>query len=724
MDLSQLNPRQTEAVEYFDGPLLVLAGAGSGKTRVLTSKVARIIDLGYAPPERILAMTFTNKAAGEMRRRVSDLLPGRGDRVRMGTFHSICAWILRREAHHLGYSERFTIYDADDQRTLLRRLLKQKALNASVTPGQAKSYISRQKNAAISPEESEGSITSDRDRALVEMYRAYQEHLRDSSAFDFDDLLTTTLTIYRQNDDIREYYSGLFAYILVDEYQDTNFVQHQLLREMVGEGTGVCVVGDDDQSIYAWRGACVENMLEFEKDFPGTKTIKLEENYRSSGNILRGAAALVGFNSRRLGKTLWTSRDKGEPIKVRVLYSEVEEAKWIAGEIDGLVSRKECPPDSVAVLYRTNAQSRHFETECRRRGLDYEVVGSQRFYERAEIKDIVAYLRLILNPQDRISVSRMLNRPARGIGAKGQEAFLAHMGRMGAGVVVAMGSAAEARGITSKGIRELERLAGWFSRAVEMTVQGSPAAAIVDSLLENVDITGMYSSSDVTDQSRLENIAEFRRSVAEYDCEFPEGGLPGFMNEISLATTVDEYQGEKSGKVALMTLHCAKGLEFHTVFIAGLEEGMLPFIRAGEYQVSDIEEERRLLYVGITRAMYRLYLTCALGRVRPGVRSAGQSRFISEIAGGEARIPPPPVKTGSAVPPRPESASGDGEVYERGNLISHPRYGKGLVLKAERRGEDWQIRVDFGMDEPKTLVTGYVPIPVVKRKASRADLYS
>jgi len=722
MDLSQLNTRQLEAVEYFDGPLLVLAGAGSGKTRVLTCKVARIMDLGYASPEQILAMTFTNKAASEMKKRVASLIPRGGGRVRVGTFHSICAWILRREAHHLGYSEKFTIYDADDQKTLIKRLLKKRVSNVSVTPGQIKSYISRQKNAAISPEQAGDSASNDREHELALLYSVYQEHLKSSAAFDFDDLLTSTLEIFRQNSDIKEYYSTLFSYILVDEYQDTNYVQHQLLKELVGSGTGVCVVGDDDQSIYAWRGACIENMLDFEKDFPGTKTIRLEENYRSSGNILRGAAALVRSNAKRLGKTLWTRRDNGEPIRVRTLYTEAEEARWIIEEISGLIKRGECPPDSVAVLYRTNAQSRHFETECRRRGLEYEIVGSQRFYERMEIKDIVAYLRLLLNPLDRVSLYRILNKPARGIGARGQEAFARHMDQIEGGAVRAMETVSGVSGITSKGIRELDKLALWYSKAAAMTERGSPAAAVVDSLLETVDITGMYDSGDVTDQSRLENIAEFRRSVAEFDSDSPAGGLPGFMNEISLASNVDEYEGKESGKVALMTLHCAKGLEFHTVFTAGLEEGMLPFMRPGEYRIGDLEEERRLLYVGMTRAMHRLYLTCALGRIRPGIRNSGPSRFITEISGGEERIPPAPVRRkADSSPGRIDAPEGE-MIYEKGNLISHPRYGRGLVLRAARRGDEWQIRVDFGMDEPKTLVTGYVPIPIIKRKGNRSDL--
>ena len=720
MDLTLLNPSQLEAVEYFGGPLLVLAGAGSGKTRVLACRIAGIIETGRARPWDILAMTFTNKAAGEMRRRVSTLIPGEGDRVKAGTFHSICAWILRREAHHLGFSENFTIYDADDQKVLIRKLLKNREMTTGITPGQVRDDISRKKNDGIGPEDALLQASNPRETDLAGMYGAYQQALRDSGAMDFDDLLTSALRIIRQNSDIRAAYATRFPYILVDEYQDTNLVQHLLLRELAGDGAGVCVVGDDDQSIYAWRGACIENILGFPDDFPGTKIVRLEENYRSSGNILRGAAALVGNNSRRHGKTLWTRRDDGGPIRVRTLASEAEEAGWIASEIAGLIASGECPSDSVAVLYRTNAQSRQFETACRKHGLSYEIVGSQRFYERAEIKDIVAYLRLLLNPGDRVSLERIVNRPSRGLGKKGLAAFLGHLDRTGCDPFEAMERAGGMDGVSARAASELARLASWHRVVTDGILRSGPAASVVDSLLGNVDILQMYDAGDVTDQARLENIAEFRRSVAEYDTESPGGGLSGYMTQIALETTGDEYEGADSGKVALMTLHCAKGLEFHTVFVAGLEEGMLPFVRPGDFLPSDVEEERRLLYVGMTRAMNDLTLTWVANRVRPGVRQSGPSRFLSEIAGGASRLRPPVREASPAAVEQTLPAGG--ESYSRGDVIRHPRYGKGLVTAALRRGEEWQLTVDFGLDEPKTLVSGYVPIPVIKHRGTLADL--
>jgi len=606
---------------------------------------------------------------------------------------------------------------------LIRRLLKGIKSSTKITPGLAKGYISRNKNEGISSEEAAAQASSQRDVDLAEVYSKYQERLKSSGAFDFDDLLTGVLAIFRQNDDIRKLYSSRFSYILVDEYQDTNKVQHELLKELSKDGAGICVVGDDDQSIYAWRGACVENILEFSEDFPDTRIIRLEENYRSSGNILRGASALVNHNFKRHGKTLWTKQDAGYPITVRSLYNETEEAEWILNEIMELMEDGACPSDSIAVLYRTNAQSLKLETACRKHNIHYEIVGSQRFYERMEIKDIIAYLRVVINHEDRLSLERIINKPSRGLGGKGRTSFFAFVDSKGMDPVDAMLISDSIGGITRKASRELSRLGEWFRLAGKNAADGAPASEIVDSLLDNTGLAAQYDTEDITDQSRLGNITEFRRSASEYDQTVPEGGLSGFLTEISLATTVDEYEGRNSGKVALMTLHCAKGLEFNVVFVAGLEEGMLPFVRPGEFAPSNIEEERRLLYVGMTRARERLILTCALNRKRGGVSQSGPSRFIAEIASGENRIQPPKsVFTAGA----PEDGFADADenttVYSSGNLIRHPRYGRGLVKKAVKNGSEWRITVDFGFDEPKTLVTGYVPIPVIKQKGSIRDL--
>jgi len=414
--MDKLNSRQTEAVEYFGTPLLVLAGAGSGKTKVLTLKIVKTVEAGYVKPWQILAMTFTNKAANEMRERIEKLLPGCAYELKMGTFHSVCAWILRRKAKILGLSENYSIYDADDQRVLIRRILKNSQLSTKITPSSAKSYISKQKNDGVSVDDAETAASTSWESEIAGIYRKYTDELKKAGALDFDDLLTETLYLFRQNSDTLLYYQNRFRYIFVDEYQDTNHVQHELLKILTDENTGVCVVGDDDQSIYGWRGACVSNILEFEKDFPGTKIIRLEENYRSCGNILKGASSLVRHNVNRHGKTLWTRKETGEPIKVQACFHEVEEAEWTLRKVIELRDDDSYSLNSMAVLYRTNAQSRLFETACRKFKIPYEVVGSQRFYERMEIKDIIAYLRVLLNPSDRLSLVRIINKPTRGLG--------------------------------------------------------------------------------------------------------------------------------------------------------------------------------------------------------------------------------------------------------------------------------------------------------------------
>jgi len=721
---TELNPAQLEAVEYGKGHLLVLAGAGSGKTRVLVHRIAKLIGTGETEPHRILSMTFTNKAAGEMKERVHVLVKGKSGVLRMGTFHSICAWILRREAHTIGFPENFSIFDGDDQKTLLRRLLKKASFDTKITPGTAIGYISRQKNSLVDFSSAADSATSTWERDMAAVYSTYQNELRKAGAFDFDDLLTQALSAIRQDTDIFDHYSNLFSYILVDEYQDTNLVQRELLRTLTGSGTVVTVVGDDDQSIYAWRGARVENILEFEKDFPGARVIRLERNYRSSGNILTAASALVGHNRRRLGKRLWTESPDGAPVKIQQLYSPGDEAQWVMEQVEHLISEEGVHLGSIAILYRTNAQSREFETAARRYGLHYEVIGSVRFYERAEIKDVVSYLRLVVNPRDSISLRRVINSPSRGIGQKGQERFFAYLDESGLSTIDGLLHAKKAAGLSPRGAASLTALGkclDWARKAVE---QGDTASLIVDRILKETGILERYRTAEISDQTRLENLGEFRNSVADYDSRDSGGGLPGFLTEVSLLSSVDEMHGEE-GRIALMTLHCAKGLEFECVFVAGLEEGMLPFVRPGDKGPADIEEERRLLYVGMTRAMKRLHLTLASSRIRPGVRMSGPSRFISEIAQMERT----PTERGA----RREQVAAERSVpvptssdlrYGKGNLVNHPRYGLGLLTRAVRRGEEWELTVDFGLDEPKILLTGYVPIVVVKLKGSLEDLQS
>lgn len=701
----QLNPRQKEAVEYDEGHLLVLAGAGSGKTRVLTAKIARLLREGTVKPSAILAMTFTNKAAREMGRRVSDMLGGR-DLPRMGTFHSTCLWFLRREADRLGYAHDCTVYDGSDQKALLRKLLKKMSLPGGISASAALSWISGKKGELVTPARALEEAATGRQESLANVYAAYQNALHDNRAFDFDDLLTYTLDALCQNSDIREYYRSRFLRILVDEYQDTNLVQHLILKALAGESTLVTVVGDDDQAIYGWRGARVSNILDFPADFPGTKIVRLETNYRSTGNILRSADMLVAHNTNRHGKTLVPVLEMGEPVRVQPVASPADEAEWSVRTALAFQSSG-TPLSRMAVLYRTNAQSREFEAACRRCGVAYEVVGAQRFFEREEIKDLVSYLRVLVNPRDGESLSRIINKPARGVGKKGGESFFLNLYREGVDCLTALSRAPGWPGITRQGGAALRELGTVLEGAALMVSRGDPAGEIVDSILLSTGLEEQYNPEDASEQSKLENIAEFRRFVAQYDLENPRGGLPGFLAEQCLLTSQDSYSEEG---LALMTLHCAKGLEFDVVFIAGLEEGLLPHIRQNESAPSDLEEERRLLYVGMTRARTNLFLTTCMSRAMQGRYHGGPSRFLREIAPSIAS--PAVVRPSMPCPTEPGG-------FRRGEVIRHPRYGRGMVLSARRRGQEWELSIDFGFDEPKTILTGYVPIVKEGGRASK-----
>lgn len=700
MEKMNLNPEQEEAVKYDGGHLLVLAGAGSGKTRVLTFKIAYLLRTGEVAPENILAMTFTNKAAREMRNRVAAAVePER--MPRMGTFHSTCLWLLRREADRLQRPATFTIYDGSDQKTLMKKLLKAMPLPGGITPASALSWISGRKGELIFPGDLADQGVTPRQEAMIEIYKAYEEALKRNNALDFDDMLTHTLRALRQNDDISSHYRTRFRRILVDEYQDTNLVQHEILKTLAGPGTRVTVVGDDDQSIYGWRGARVSNILEFPRDFPGAKMIRLETNYRSTGNILSAASKLVSHNLGRHGKSLRPVMETGEPVSLQFSASPAEEALWIV-RAAGAFHESGIPLNRIAVLYRTNAQSREFESACRSRGIPYEVVGAQRFFEREEVKDAVSYLRVVVNPRDYESLSRVINKPARGVGRKGAESFFHHAFARGVDGVEALLGAGSCPGVTPRGRTALEALGACLAAAAEMVSRGASSAELIDHVFRGTGLREQYDSGDVTELSRLENLEELGRSAAGYDRSNPSGGLPGFLMEQSLLTTQDAYD-EKG--LALMTLHCAKGLEFDVVFIAGLEEGLLPHIRQDRSAPDDLEEERRLLYVGMTRARKRLFLTSCLTRPHQGRFHRGRSRFLEEID--------PVLATAHdhRKPREPWFPCGTGpEGYRKGEVVRHPRYGRGLILLARRRGEEWELTMDFGCDEPKTILTGYVPL--------------
>jgi DNA helicase-2/ATP-dependent DNA helicase PcrA len=713
-----LNDQQLRAVRHRGGHLLVLAGAGSGKTRTLTLRLVSLLEDDGVDPGRILALTFTNRAAAEMRGRVEAIV-GRRRGLWMGTFHSFCAWLLRREASRLGHPADYTIYDADDGRRVLRSIIREAGFSRGITPARMAGRISSLKSSLVTPEAAMEQAEDGAGREVAEVYAAYQAELRRSGAFDFDDLLTQALRAIRQNDDVRGHYAGRYRHVLVDEYQDTNAVQHRLLMALAAPGTEVCVVGDDDQSIYGWRGARVENMLDFERDFPGAEVIRLEENYRSTRAILEAASRLVSVNSRRRAKRLWTRGETGSPPTVRVCSSESGEAAAVFDRMESMREDEGLAYGDMAVLYRTNAQSRPFEAEAGRRGIPSQVVGSVRFYERREVKDALCYLRAVLNPADRLSFRRIVNTPRRGVGTKSLKRFEDFVEATGMDPVDALGEAERISGISGRARSGLSRLGELLGRSAGLVESGAPALEVAEYLLAESGYLNGFSPGDPEDARRLANLEELRRSMAEFDREHPGEGLPGFMAEVSLLTSVDGFDSSEEGAVTLMTLHCAKGLEFDCVFLAGVDEGMLPFVRPGSHAPSDLEEERRLMYVGITRARKHLFVTSVAGRRRPGVRAGGPSRFLAEAGLMDGSTPESAPPRSEATEPRVRSAP---SAYARGNLVHHPRYGRGLVVRAGRRGEEWQLTVDFGFDEPKVLLTGYVPIEIIKRRGSRMDL--
>ena len=630
LDLSTLNPRQRDAVTHESGPLLVLAGAGSGKTRVITYRIAHLVGNLGVNPTSILAVTFTNKAANEMLERVSKIVPGTNGRPAVGTFHSTAVRALRRHGDRLGYTRSFVIYDTSDQLALLRRVLRESALSEEqFQPRAVLSRISKAKNLLIGPAEFEKQNTDFFGSRIAGIYRSYQAKLREFDAMDFDDLIGNWIELLKNHDEVRDETHARVRHLLIDEYQDTNHAQYVLVKLLAGSSGNISAVGDEDQSIYRFRGADIENILRFEQDFPGARIVKLEQNYRSTGNILDAAIGVVSNNIARKGKTLFTDAGRGEPVRVVQCETDRDEAQFVIREIDRLrngMSLQEC-----AILFRTNAQSRPFEEELLKRNLPYTVVGGTRFYDRAEVKDILAYLRLIGRPHDTPSLERIINVPTRGIGdttwraidnaakdasttpwaiIEGDLPFLAERAR--------------------KAIRE-------FRETVEDLRRASAAGEGIGPLLEYVVLRTGYrkallESKDPQDEARLDNIAELVNSANEFAETNPGASIATYLDSVTLMADVDSYDSKKG--VTLMTLHSAKGLEFKVVFLTGMEEGLLPHAQSLD-DFGDIEEERRLCYVGMTRARERLYcLHCFQRRVYGQLREQEPSQFLGELPEG------------------------------------------------------------------------------------------
>lgn len=678
--LRGLNPEQARAVKNTEGPLLILAGAGSGKTKTLTHRIAYILALKRATPFNILAVTFTNKAAGEMRSRVAKLLgkpENRGFMPYMGTFHSICVRLLRQDGEQAGIPRNFIIWDEGDRQAAIKQASRQAGVDEkSFPPRLLTSLISGAKNEMVGPQEYMATAEySPATKAAAKVYPIYESMLKQSSALDFDDLIGRTVALLQEQAEIRRKWQSQFKYVMIDEYQDTNAAQYRLVKLLTGEHRNIAVVGDDWQSIYSWRGADFRNILNFEKDYPKCAVIKLEQNYRSTKNILEAAHNVISQNSERSDKKLWTQEGQGAPIQVLQVSSERAEAELIVRRIKSAVDIKARTYSDFAILYRTNAQSRALEEVFIHYGLPYRIVGGVRFYERKEVKDIMAYLRLIYQPDDIASFERIVNVPARAIGAKSYQAFSEWRSANNLNLAQALLNVGVCPDLTPKaraGFGELaDLIASFRAQAAQLT-----PASLIDSLLRRLDYLNYLSDGTPQGEARIENVKELI-SVAN---EYQDVGLDGFLEEVALVSDIDADTGGDA--VIMMTLHSAKGLEFPVVFITGLEESILPHSRA-LYEAGEMEEERRLMYVGMTRARQELFLTYATERNLYGGRQHNPpSRFISDIGaaadtavGGLNTLLPTAERFDDAPRYVPELEEGDG--------VRHRIFGVGTVVELD-----------------------------------------
>jgi DNA helicase-2/ATP-dependent DNA helicase PcrA len=746
----RLNPEQRSAVEHGEGPLLVLAGAGSGKTRVLTTRVAHLIETGDVPPHRILAVTFTNKAASEMRERIEALTGGEARGLWIGTFHSLAARLLRREADHSSRDRRFTIYDEDDSIRAVKDAMETCGLDhRRWSPRAFRSRISSAKNALIGPSDYAVSAYDLLSRSVADVYPAYEKLLARRNAYDFDDLLFECVRVLEGVKEVRERYAEQFLHVLVDEYQDTNHAQYRMVKAFGSLHQNVCVVGDDDQSIYAWRGADLRNILDFERDFPGAHVVRLEQNYRSTGSILDVANAVISCNVARKPKRLHTEREPGEPILVTRTANERREASWVVNQVralEGLYGYGDC-----AVLYRTNAQSRAFEESLRRAGLPYRIVGGVPFYERREIKDVIAYLRLAVNPADDAAFERAIGWPRRGVGDVTLERLQEAAEGRDAPLLETAAAAGEIEGIPVGGARSLVDFAERMTR-LQKEQTGMSARAALESCVKSFGLaTALAEEEDGAD--RLENVSELLATASSFDrAEVDDAAadasdLELYLQTVALRSEIDDVDFDGDA-VTLMTLHNAKGLEFPVVFLAGLEEGLFPLSRAMESE-GGIEEERRLFYVGVTRAMDRLHLSYADRRWRAGTESrSSPSSFLDELPDGpvERRLAGGAFgrsrrsSTGSAIgrpvgeasvvydwrrsvdrtasSSAPRAADSDELQYdysdsqvplqlEPGARIVHPRFGEGRVLAVSGVGREAKAEIEFEEVGTKKVVVAY-----------------
>ncbi|MET9501233.1 DNA helicase PcrA [Streptomyces sp. NPDC006622] len=756
--LEGLNENQRAAVVHAGTPLLIVAGAGSGKTRVLTHRIAHLLAERHVHPGQILAITFTNKAAGEMKERVEQLVGPRANAMWVMTFHSACVRILRRESKRLGFTSSFSIYDAADSKRLMALVCRDLELDPKRFPPKSFSAkISNLKNELIDEEDFAAQATDGFEKTLAQAYAMYQSRLREANALDFDDLIMTTVNLLRAFPDVAEHYHRRFRHVLVDEYQDTNHAQYALVRELVGSAehpvdvppgaddlppAELCVVGDADQSIYAFRGATIRNILQFEEDYADATTILLEQNYRSTQTILTAANAVIERNESRRPKNLWTNAGDGARITGYVADTEHDEAQFVADEIDRLTDAGEAKAGDVAVFYRTNAQSRVFEEVFIRVGLPYKVVGGVRFYERKEVRDVLAYLRVLANPEDSVPLRRILNVPKRGIGDRAEAMIDALSQREKISFPQALKRVDEAYGMAARSTNAVKRFNTLMEELRTVVESGAGPATVLEAVLERTGyLAELQASTDPQDETRIENLQELAAVALEFEQESGEGETTGslsdFLERVALVADSDQIpdEGEDgSGVITLMTLHTAKGLEFPVVFLTGMEDGVFPHMRALG-QTKELEEERRLAYVGITRARERLYLT------RSALRSAwGQpsynppSRFLEEIpavhvdwkrTGATSPMSSGPVSgvaaSLSSSRSRSSAAGASGFATRRtsekpvvalavGDRVTHDQFGLGTVVGVKGTGANAEATVDFGEAKPKRLLLRYAPV--------------
>lgn len=735
-----LNAEQREAVFHTEGPLLILAGAGSGKTRVLTHRIAYLIEEKGINPWNILAITFTNKAAGEMRERVDDIVGFGSESIWVSTFHSTCVRILRRHIDRLGYDNNFTIYDSDDQKTLMKDVCKLLQIDTKTYRERTiLSAISSAKDEMVTPEEYELNAYGDfSKKKIAEAYKEYERQLKANNALDFDDLLVKTVQLFQTQPEILEYYQDRFRYIMVDEYQDTNTVQFKLISLLAAKYKNLCVVGDDDQSIYKFRGANIQNILSFEKEFEHTKVIKLEQNYRSTSTILDAANAVIKNNVGRKAKSLWTENGEGEKIQFRQFDTAYDEAEYIVGDIRERVDNGKAAYCDHAVLYRTNAQSRLFEEKMITANIPYKIVGGVNFYARKEIKDLLAYLKTIDNGKDDLAVRRIINVPKRGIGLTTVNRITEAAQQRGISFYEALCSADLVPGL-GRSISKLES----FAAMIEYFRKEAEHLSITELMKEILTETGyveeLKAEGEEEAEARLQNIDEFLNKIAAYEesCEEELPTLSGFLEEVALVADIDSLD-EESDYVVLMTLHSAKGLEFPYVYLAGMEDGIFPsYMTITADDPTEIEEERRLCYVGITRAKKELAMTCARRRmIRGETQYNKMSRFLKEV-------PPQLLSTGKIVEkeelelPKQNSyvqakqsfqakpfmiskpvqqfgvKSGEGLSYGVGDRVRHMKFGEGTVTAITEGGRDYEVSVDFDSAGTKKMFASFAKLQKV-----------